>query len=181
MAPALLAAAQPGHILAAQCWPLVLSPGLCHPPSWQDSVPGEGPCYALSQGRGRQQDAAGAASSLFPQLLLDQEKPMAKDSSPAAEAGRRMVVGLGQKGKGRLVFARLSTCCVPPLGPSKTPQGSGGSGSCLCWQHLHPEHRLRHRAQPKPWQGTGTDLRDVREQAEAVTIENKDFILFSSS
>lgn len=69
-------------------------------------------------------------------------------------------------------------------GSHRTPQRIRFSSGCLCqwlccdlWHH-HPERCWCQQSQPRPWQGTGTDCRGVREQAEAVTIENKDFIFF---
>lgn len=69
-------------------------------------------------------------------------------------------------------------------GSHGTPQRIRVSSGCLCqwlhcnlWHH-HPERCWCQWSQPRPWQGTGTDGRGGREQAEAVTIENKDFIFF---
>lgn len=116
---------------------------------------------------------------------------MAKDSSRPEESICWPCAK--ERGKGRFVWAYPSAMHLlwhhsrakepgpPLLSPTGHPRDQG-----LWWllvpaaalRPVAPEHRQCHPVQPRPSQGTETDCRGVREQAEAVTIENKDFIIF---
>lgn len=111
---------------------------------------------------GKHLDAAGrAAEMLFPSCSCK--------LSPAQGQEKKM---------GRECLCRKHH--VPPLAgprscsfPQCLPRSTGGSGGCTvtCGTLSAP-------GAAKPGSGLGRDCHGGREQAEALTIENKDFIIF---